>query len=119
MVRVVTDFDFNGRIVRGVLRLRPGFDLIRAQDTGLAEDTPDPDLLEWAAANDRIVLTHDRNTMTGFARDRVAAGLPMPGVIVANDRAPIGQLIDDLAALDGASDHTEWANRIEFLPFHA
>lgn len=116
MVRVLTDMDFNGRIVRGLLRVRPDFDLVRVQDTGLADDTPDPDVLAWAAANDRIVLTHDRNTMSGFARARVAAGLPMPGLFIADDRAPIGQLIDDLVSLDGASSHEEWAGRIEFLP---
>lgn len=52
MVRVRTDMDFNGRVVRGVLRLRPDFDLLRVQDSGLSEETPDPDILEWAAGND-------------------------------------------------------------------
>jgi predicted nuclease of predicted toxin-antitoxin system len=92
MIRVVTDFDFNGRVVRGILRLRPTFDLVRVQDIGLAQNTPDPDILAWAAANDRIVLTHDQNTMAGFAFDRVAAGEPMPGVFVVDNTAPIGQV---------------------------
>ena len=42
--------------------------------------TPDPDILARAAAEGRIVLTHDRNTMTGFAATRVNAGQPMPGL---------------------------------------
>jgi predicted nuclease of predicted toxin-antitoxin system len=116
MVRVLTDFDFNGRIVRGVLRLRPGFDLVRIQDTGLAQNTPDPDILEWAAANDRIVLTHDRNTMVGFAHARVAAGHPMPGLIVADNTASIGQIIDDLLLIDDLTMQADWANRVEYLP---
>src|SRR5436190_24343346 len=109
MVRALTDMDFNGRIVRGVLRLRPTFDMVRVQDSGLAQDTPDPDILEWAAQNDRIVLTHDRNTMVGFARDRVAAGLPMPGLIVVDNTASIGRIITDLLLIDDATGHAEWA----------
>jgi hypothetical protein len=116
VVRVLTDFDFNGRIVRGVLRLRPDFDLIRVQDVGLAQNPPDPDILEWAAQNDRIVLTHDRNTMVGFAFDRVAAGQPMPGVFVADNTASIGQIISDLLLIDDLTTPAEWANRVEYLP---
>lgn len=103
MVRVLTDMDFNGRVVRGVLRLRPDFDLLRVQDSGLSEETSDPDILEWAAGNDRIVLTHDRNTMVGYARDRIAAGLPMPGLIVVGNKAPIGQIISDLLLRSAAN----------------
>jgi predicted nuclease of predicted toxin-antitoxin system len=116
MVRMLTDFDFNGRIVRGVVRQRPGFDVIRVQDIGLAEDTPDPEILEWAARNDRIVLTHDRNTMVGFAYNRVAAGDPMPGVLIVDNSAPIGQIIDDLLLIDDITPHAEWADRVEYLP---
>ncbi len=116
MVRVLTDFDFNGRIVRGVLRLRPGFDLVRVQDIGLADNTPDPEVLAWAAANDRIVVTHDRNTMVGFAFDRVAAGEPMPGVFVVDNKGRFRQIIDDLLLIDDLTNHADWANRAEYLP---
>ena len=47
MVRLVTDNDFNGKIARGFLRLRPTADLIRVQDLGMA-DIPDPNLLASA-----------------------------------------------------------------------
>ena len=116
MVRVLTDFDFNGRIVRGVLRLRPAFDLVRVQDVGLAENTPDPQVLAWAAANDRIVVTHDRNTMVGFALDRVATGELMPGVFVVDNGAKFRQIIDDLLLIDDLTDHADWSNRVEYLP---
>jgi predicted nuclease of predicted toxin-antitoxin system len=115
MVRILTDNDFNGKIVRGLLRKRPGFDLVRVQDEGLA-DTPDPDLLEWAARNDRIILTHDRNTMAGFAYARVAARTAMPGVLIVNRAAQIGRIIEDLLLIDAITPHSEWANRVEYLP---
>jgi predicted nuclease of predicted toxin-antitoxin system len=65
MLRFLTDEDFDGRLTSALLARVPGLDLVRTQDTGLMH-TPDPDILAWAAAEGRIELTHDRNTMTGF-----------------------------------------------------
>jgi predicted nuclease of predicted toxin-antitoxin system len=42
----------------------------------------DPKLLEWAAEENRLIITHDAETMTKFAYERVVANLPMPGVIL-------------------------------------
>jgi hypothetical protein len=83
MLRFLTDEDFDGRLTSALLARVPGFDLVRAQDTGLTH-TPDPDILAWAAGEGRIVLTHDRNTMTGFASTRASAGQPMPGLFVVD-----------------------------------
>ena len=66
MLRLLTDEDFDGRFTTALRARLPGLDLVRAQDTGLMH-TPDPEILARAAAEGRIVLTHDRNTMTGFA----------------------------------------------------
>jgi predicted nuclease of predicted toxin-antitoxin system len=73
----------------------PDLDVVRVQDVGLAE-TPDPNILAWAAADQRILLTHDRDTVPGFAYDRVRGGEPMPGVFLVSDRMPKGQAIDEL-----------------------
>lgn len=35
MLRLATDEDFNNRILRGLLRRRPGLDIVRVQDAGL------------------------------------------------------------------------------------
>lgn len=39
----------------------------------------EPRVLEWAAQEGRIVVTHDVSTFADFAYERVAKGLPMPG----------------------------------------
>ena len=49
MLRLVSDENFNGAIVRGMLRLHPELELVRVQDVGLTQ-TPDPDILEWPPA---------------------------------------------------------------------
>ena len=55
--------------------------MVQAVGVGLAH-TPDPIILAWAASHGRILITGDLNTMVGFARDRVIAAQPMPGVLV-------------------------------------
>jgi predicted nuclease of predicted toxin-antitoxin system len=62
MLRLLADENFNGDIVRALLLRQPDLDIVRVQDVGLA-GLDDPDILDWAAANDRIILTHDRATL--------------------------------------------------------
>ena len=69
-MKLLADENFDGDIVRGLLRRTPDLDLVRVQDAGMSE-TPDPAILARAADEDRILLTHDRNTIPGFAYDRV------------------------------------------------
>jgi Domain of unknown function (DUF5615) len=106
---------FNGDIVRGLLLRRPTLDLARLQDTGL-EDVEAPAVLAWAAEHHRILLTHDRATMPDFAYARMAAGQPIPGVLVVNDRLPIRRAIDELLPMDACSEQTEWVGLVLYLP---
>lgn len=76
----------------------------------------DPSILQWAADNDRILLTHDRATMKDFAGDRLASGLAMPGVLLIDDKFPVGPAIEELFMLCECSEHDEWNGRIVFLP---
>ena len=95
MIRLLADENFNGRILRGVRREMPDADIVRAQDTEMYQSS-DPDLLEWAAQQGRIVLTHDIETLVGFAHARVAEGKPMPGVFAVQYDAAIGPVVEDL-----------------------
>lgn len=114
-MRLLSDENFNGDIVRGLLLRRPDLDLRRVQDVGL-EEADDLTILEWAAANNRILLTHDRATMPDFAYARVVAGQPMPGVFVLNDRMSVRQAIDELLLVEACSEQAEWAGLVVYLP---
>lgn len=51
------------RLNASVLRRNPNVDIVRVQDVGLSE-ADDPTVLQWAAQNNRVVLTHDpRNSL--------------------------------------------------------
>lgn len=115
MLRLLSDENFNGDIVRGLLLRCPGLDLLRVQDVGL-EETDDPTILGWAAADDRILLTHDRATMPDFAYARVLAGQRMPGLFVVNDRLAIRSAIEELLLIEACSEQPEWAGLVAYLP---
>jgi len=115
MLRLAADENFNADIVRGLLRRLPALDIVHVQDVGLS-GADDPAVLEWAAREHRVLLTHDISTLVSFAFERVAAGLAMPGVFAARSNGPIGSTIDDPVLLAECSEDAECEGRVLFLP---
>lgn len=115
MLRLLIDQDFDQDILRGLERRIPNLDAITAYEIGLSE-APDPELLAWAAEEDRIVLTHDRRTMPDHAAERIAAGEKMPGVFVVPRRLSLHEAIDDLEILVVCSLEYEWNDAVRILP---
>jgi hypothetical protein len=114
-VRRAADEDLNNDILRGLLRRKPDVDIVRIQDVGLS-GADDPTVLEWAASEGRVLLTHDASTMTRYAYERVQAGKPMPGVFEVGRGLPMGQAIDDLILLTECSLENEWEGQVRYLP---
>ena len=84
--------------------------------TGGLFPPPSTRILEWAAQEGRIVLTHDRKTFVPFAYERVATGQPMPGVCVVKATAPIGTAIEYILLLLEIIPAEEWENQVRFVP---
>lgn len=114
-VRLLADEHIARSLIVGLRRLIDGVDIVRVQDVGLRA-ADDPSILQWAAQQERILVTHDARTVPDFAYERVAAGLPMPGVFVVGTRLPIGAAIAELSLVVSASDATDWMNRVVYLP---
>ncbi len=76
----MADENLDGNIVRGLQRRIKRLNIVRVQDVGLS-GVDDPEVLQWASENGRVLVTHDVATITHFAYERVGRGLPMPGVI--------------------------------------
>jgi predicted nuclease of predicted toxin-antitoxin system len=115
MIRFLLDENFNGKIVRGLRARQPEIDMVRVQDTVMYQ-ADDPTVLAWAAEQGRILLTHDLDTMTKFANERIEKGLPLAGIIFVRDTLPVSKAIEDILTIWGASDASEWENRTDFLP---
>lgn len=115
MVPLLADENLDGAIVRGLLRQRPGLDIVRVQDVGLS-GAEDPAVLDWAARHGRVLLTHDVATMTRYAYERVAAGLPMPGVFEVSQDLPVSRAIEDILLVAECSQPGEWEGQVRYLP---
>lgn len=115
MLPLAADENFNNDILRGLLRRKPDLDIVSIRDVGLS-GADDPTVLEWAAQEGRVLLTHDVTTMTRYAYERVRAGNPMPGVFEVGRDVPIGSAVDDILLLAECSLDGEWEGQVRYLP---
>jgi len=115
VVRLAIDHNFDARIVSGLTRRMPDLDIVHIRHVGLAVAS-DPLVIEWAAQDGRVLLTHDRATLVGFAYDRVARGELMSGVIAVAGQCPVGRAVEDIVLLLECTPEDEWIDRVYFVP---
>jgi len=115
VLALAADENFNNDIVRALLRRLSELDLVRVQDVGLT-GAHDRQVLEWAAAEGRVLLTHDVSTITRFAYERVESGLPMPGVFELAYAIPVGVAVEDILLIAQCSLSGEWEGQVRYLP---
>ena len=115
MIRLLTDEDFNHRILRALIRRVPHLDFVLVHDVGLTSQ-PDPVLLKWAASKHRTIVTQDIKTMVPYAKQLVKQGEPMGGLIVVRQSLPIGRAIDDLELIVECYSESEMRDSIKYLP---
>jgi predicted nuclease of predicted toxin-antitoxin system len=113
--RFLADHDFRDRILRGLKKREPSVDLVRVREVGL-ERAPDDQILEYAAAENRIVLSHDVNTMSAAAIARINTGEPMWGLILAIQAAKPSTIIDDVLLFWTVYEADDLRNEIHYLP---
>jgi predicted nuclease of predicted toxin-antitoxin system len=115
MLKVVADENSDGTILRGVRRRLPTIDMVRIQDVGLS-GADDQTVPEWAATEQRLLLTHDAETITKYAYERVRLGAVMAGVIEVRQEVTIQQAIEDILLVVICSSDQEWEGLILYLP---
>ncbi len=113
-VRYQADADLNQAIVTGVLRREPAIDFQTAFAAGL-EGVEDSEVLEIAAQQERILVSHDRKTMPSEFASFVVSN-QSSGVIIVSRKLPTEAIIEELLLIWAASSAEEWINRIAKLP---
>ena len=116
MLRLLSDEDVHDDVIRGLRRREPSLDIVRAAEVHLGH-TPDPDILAWAANQNRIVITGDLNTMVGFAWARVQSGEVMPGVLALLENTGIGRVLDDILLVALCYTQEEIKDQALYIPF--
>jgi hypothetical protein len=113
--RFLADNDLNDAIVVSVRRREPAMEFSRLRDLGKATRS-DPEVLEFAAQESWILVSHDVNTMRVVAYIRLSAGLSMGSLLLVHQRTGVSSIIDSLLLIWAACEAEEWAGQVEFLP---
>lgn len=90
-------------------------DFVSSQEAGL-DGVADPELLDRAALEDRVLVSHDRRTMIDHFRAHLAAGKFSPGLLIVPQDAPIGEVIEALVYIWSLSDPVELRDQAYYLP---
>jgi hypothetical protein len=115
MIRLLADENLNRQIVNGLRRRNARIDIVTAQDAGLTGFS-DPEVLAWAAANDRVLITHDHQTMPDYYYGRMAAGLPCSGLILVQTGSRLAELLFDIDLICRTCSEKEMAGAFMRLP---
>jgi predicted nuclease of predicted toxin-antitoxin system len=111
------DENFNQHILEAIRSALPKLDIIRIIDVGIG-GAKDPEILDWAASQQRILITHDAATVPAFAYDRMRAGLPMPGIVLVPASLEVARAVEDLLLMIECSLNEEWPNQVRYIPLH-
>jgi hypothetical protein len=114
-IRFQADNDLKFRIVTAVRRREPTVDFVSAQEAGL-DGVPDLVLLDRAAAEGRVLVSHDRRTMIDHFRDHLAAGKSSPGLLIVSQGSAIGDVVEAVLYVWALSDPAELRDQAYYLP---
>ncbi|MBM3786081.1 MAG: hypothetical protein FJW30_17115 [Acidobacteria bacterium] len=114
-IRFQADNDLKFGIVKAIRRREPTVDFLSAQEAGL-DGVPDPVLLDRAAAEGRVLVSHDRRTMIDHFRDHLAAGKASPGLLIVSQGSAIGDVVEAVLYVWALSDPAELLDQAYYLP---
>jgi hypothetical protein len=119
-IRFVLDEHIPGPLWPAILQHNNhGYDFIDAVRVGDPVDLPggseDPDILIWAEANDRILISFDKRSLPGHLGRHLATGRHSPGIIILKSRTNPAAVID-LATIAYASQAAEWLDLLKYFP---
>ena len=113
-IKFLADEDFRRAIVVGVRRREPSINFLQAFEVG-AVGKSDSAVLQIAAGEGRILVSHDLKTMPQhFARFIIRHW--SPGVILLPQRLTLSIAIEELVLFWLASEAEEWTNQLCYLP---
>lgn len=73
-------------------------------------------VLALAAEQDRILVSHDFQTMPQHFGEFLGAQCSSPGVFLVKQSSPVGEVIDEIVLIWSASDAEDWKNRSLEIP---
>jgi len=100
-VKWLADENLNNAIIRGLPRQVPALDIIRAQDVAEVSGKDDLTLPRFAAAEGRVIVTHDVSTMVPAIREHKRVELRYAPIVLVPDSLPV---------------ETDWSAAVIYIP---
>ena len=114
-IRFQADNDLRFAIVKAVRGREPAVDFASAHEAGL-DGLSDPELLDRAATEGRVLISHDRRTMLDHFRAHLAAAKSSPGILIVSQGAHIGLVVEAILYVWALSDPSELRDQAHYLP---
>lgn len=116
-IRYLLDENVHPLYRQELLRREPTMVVWRVGDVSAPlESTLDPDILVWCENRSFILVTNNRKSMLPHLQKHLAQGRHVPGIFVMNADMGIGETIEELLLIWGASGEEEYHDNIWFLP---
>jgi len=116
--RFLLDEHLRGPLWQAILRfnlrgLDSNLDVVRVGDPPeLPLSTDDPSILAWCEREGRILVTHDRRTMSVHLRAHLQSGHHSPGIVVVRANTSVNDVIECLILIAEAEFSAEFRDAI-------
>lgn len=116
-IRYLLDENVNPVIRTELLKREPKLVVWKVGDPGApSKGATDLEILRWCEQNSFILVTYNRKTVPGYLKEYIDNGGHVPGIFELNPDMSIGETVDELLLIWGASDVDEFRDLIIYLP---
>ena len=116
-IRYLLDENVDPLFRTELLKREPNIVVWKIGDPGAPpRSTLDPVILQWCEENSFILVTNNRKSMPQHLRDHLAQGWHIPGIFELNPDMSVGDTLEELLLIWGASDADEYRDALVYLP---
>lgn len=72
--------------------------------------TADPEIIRWAASQDRVLISRDKSTLPRHLHNHLASGAISPGIVLLPEGMRISNTVELLFLIAFITEATEWAH---------
>ena len=102
--------------IQTVVEMSP-FDIVRVGDeAGPPLGIDDAHLLDWAAAEQRLLVSCDKRTLPSHLRNLLASGRRSPGIVFMTKQLVLSEMVEYLQLIATTTSADEWADTYRFIP---
>jgi hypothetical protein len=115
--RFLIDENLSPGIASGVLERNPATDILYIGGLDApSRGTLDPDVLDFCEQERRVLVTNNRKSMPRHLAALQAMGRHHWGIFEVRDENAVGEIIEELLLIHGATDASEHIDRVRWIP---